>query len=187
MNDGQRLASFWVWEKGLPGPLCDLLLKDELWDDVTAGTIGAIHDAPTGALNLEKRDSGVVFAPMNHWLEGVLYNFGLYAIERAGWNMSIGRPQRVQLTEYRPGQYYGLHSDTDFFTGDLNIRKVSVVALLSDPSEFEGGEFVFDDPNAPVPLVRGSVMAFPSLCQHQVKPVTAGVRRSAVCWITGPR
>jgi PKHD-type hydroxylase len=58
--------------------------------------------------------------------------------------------------------------------------------LLSDPSEFEGGEFQFQE-NESVKMKKGSVIAFPSFLKHQVTPVTSGKRYSAVCWINGPR
>lgn len=185
MTETTRLPECWLWEKGLPEELCDIALRDPAWGNKREGTV--LGDGVSETDHLHIRDSSIVFLPVNHWLEGVLYNAGLYAVEQAGWGLSVGRPETVQLTEYTPGQHYDKHIDTDFFLPNQSIRKVSVVLLLSDPQEFEGGEFTFDDPDVSVPMVKGSVLAFPSLCPHQVKPVTAGVRRSAVCWIRGPR
>jgi PKHD-type hydroxylase len=60
--------------------------------------------------------------------------------------------------------------------------------LLNDPAEFTGGEFqirLYSEYTAP--LVKGSVIAFPSFLEHRVVPVTSGVRKSATMWLRGPR
>jgi PKHD-type hydroxylase len=66
-------------------------------------------------------------------------------------------------------------------------RKVSVVCLMCDPSEYEGGAFgikLYQEYNPA--LEKGSIIAFPSSLEHKVYPVTSGVRTSAVIWMTGP-
>ena len=71
---------------------------------------------------------------------------------------------------------------------DISRRKLSAVVLLSDPSEFDGGELQImtsKDPKT-VPLKRGSIVFFPSFLLHRVTPVTRGERRSLVFWVEGP-
>lgn len=68
-------------------------------------------------------------------------------------------------------------------------RKLSLVIQLSDPSEYEGGDLeIFD---APVPTQvtkqKGLVVAFPSFILHRVTPVTKGIRKTLVVWLTGPQ
>jgi PKHD-type hydroxylase len=61
--------------------------------------------------------------------------------------------------------------------------------LLSDPSDFEGGEFQVKTTNDDVQTldyVKGRAWFFPSYTLHRVAPVTKGVRRSLVLWIGGP-
>ena len=68
-------------------------------------------------------------------------------------------------------------------------RKLSLSMLLSDPSEFEGGEFQVktDDDNVKqLETVKGRAWFFPSYTLHRVAPVTKGVRRSLVLWVGGP-
>jgi PKHD-type hydroxylase len=68
-------------------------------------------------------------------------------------------------------------------------RKLSMSLLLSDPSEFEGGEFeVKTDSDIPINLEqkRGRAWFFPSWALHRVTPVTKGVRKSLVLWVGGP-
>jgi PKHD-type hydroxylase len=59
---------------------------------------------------------------------------------------------------------------------------------MSDPEDFEGGELqvrLYGDFTPP--MKKGTVIAFPSILQHQVTPVTKGVRYTATMWISGPR
>jgi PKHD-type hydroxylase len=61
--------------------------------------------------------------------------------------------------------------------------------LLSDPSEFEGGELqVKTDSDEAITLeaTQGRAWFFPSWALHRVTPVTKGVRRSLVIWVGGP-
>lgn len=185
VNDAEKLGvltSFWRWENGLSPELCDLLLKDRAALEEKIAVVGG--DEGVGDKNI--RDSKVCWAPTNHWVEGVLYNYGLYACEAAGWGFQLGRPEPVQLTAYDKDGFYGWHEDWAPLEVKPVVRKVSVIVLLSDPSEFEGGEFQFDNGEA-VEMKRGSVLAFPSFLRHQVTPVTSGKRYSAVCWINGPK
>jgi PKHD-type hydroxylase len=186
VNDAAQIATmtnFWRWEKGLSLELCDLLLKDRATLEEGPGIVGA---GEAGVVNKTTRDSSVCWAPSNHWIEGILYNHGIYACEAAGWGFQLGRPEQIQLTAYDKDGFYGWHEDWAPLTIGQFMRKVSVVALLSDPSEFEGGEFQFAEGGA-VEMKRGTIIAFPSFVRHQVTPITSGKRYSAVCWINGPR
>ena len=179
------LAPYWMWEEGLSLEICDLLLKERDKLEQVVGVIGT----GDGAEDKTSRNSNVCWAPTNHWIEGILYNYGLYACESTGWGFHLGRPERVQLTAYDKEGFYGWHEDWAPLASTPVVRKISVVALLSDPSEFEGGEFQFanDADGATVKMKRGSVLAFPSFLRHQVTPIISGKRYSAVCWINGPR
>jgi len=96
----------------------------------------------------------------------------------------------VQYTEYHAsdGGKYDWHHDVDWNSGDIGDRKLSVVVQLSDPSEYEGGYFEFQDVENPKEEMRdkGTILVFPSLLLHRVTPVTSGVRKSLVAWFEGP-
>ena len=68
-------------------------------------------------------------------------------------------------------------------------RKLSVSILISDPSEFDGGQLevktVSDNPIS-LEQKRGRAWFFPSYTLHRVSPVTRGVRKSIVLWSGGP-
>jgi PKHD-type hydroxylase len=61
--------------------------------------------------------------------------------------------------------------------------------LLSDPSEFEGGELQvkpYSDEVQTLEIKKGRAWFFPSYMLHKVTPVTKGTRRSLVLWVGGP-
>jgi hypothetical protein len=68
------------------------------------------------------------------------------------------------------------------------IRKISMTCLLSDPSEFTGGDLLFSDAGneKPLQLKQGQAIFFASFLRHKVAPVKKGVRKSLVMWFGGP-
>ena len=95
----------------------------------------------------------------------------------------------AQFTEYPKGGFYDWHMDLNAFgqTGEHPIRKMSMVVLLSDPSEFTGGNLSFEDHGTnKIDLKQGQAIFFASFLRHRVEPVKKGVRRSLVMWFGGP-
>jgi len=95
----------------------------------------------------------------------------------------------AQFTEYPKGGFYDWHMDLNAFgqTGEHPIRKMSMVVLLSDPSEFTGGNLSFEDHGKnKIDLKQGQGIFFASFLRHRVEPVKKGVRRSLVMWFGGP-
>jgi PKHD-type hydroxylase len=74
----------------------------------------------------------------------------------------------------------------------IEPRKLSIAMLLNTPGEdFEGGEFQINGwrENKPIniDIRKGRIIAFPSFMIHRVCPVTKGVRKSLVIWVSGPK
>ena len=86
-----------------------------------------------------------------------------------------------------PAGHYRWHQD--FGGGIYSWRKVSVVALLSEPEDFDGGDLVlFTDGERKADLSqRGDLVMFPSWVPHCVLPVTRGRRHTLVAWVSGAR
>jgi PKHD-type hydroxylase len=61
--------------------------------------------------------------------------------------------------------------------------------MLSDPSEYDGGDLEIFTGTESVALEKkkGIIHAFPSYVMHRVTPVTRGTRRTLVVWIAGPK
>jgi PKHD-type hydroxylase len=86
------------------------------------------------------------------------------------------------------GDHYGWHTDKTDKYRTRALVKLSVVVQLSDPSEYEGGEAqIHTDGIIPVEKGKGLVYAFPGWVSHRVTPITSGVRRSLILWMTGPK
>ena len=64
--------------------------------------------------------------------------------------------------------------------------------MLSDSSEYEGGDFEFqyvvngEFETQTVKLERGDILIFPSMVSHRVTEVTSGNRNVLVAWAWGP-
>lgn len=101
-----------------------------------------------------------------------------------------GFHEPMQLGLYTEAQqgHYDWHADASP-TDSKTPRKLSMAMLLSDPSEFEGGEFQVKtgtDVAQTLETLKGRAWFFPSYTLHRVAPVTKGVRRSLVIWVGGP-
>jgi PKHD-type hydroxylase len=100
--------------------------------------------------------------------------------------MTITEP--AQFTEYPKGGFYDWHMDADVNCQfEPPVRKMSMTILLSDPSEFVGGDLEFmTEGNKPPQLMQGQAIFFCSLIRHRVAKVKKGIRRSLVMWFGGP-
>ena len=89
----------------------------------------------------------------------------------------IYTPEIIQITTYEEGEYYNWHKDGS----GVGFRKLSLTMQLNDPSEYEGGEFEFEDFGV-MEMEKGDACLFAPNLKHRVKPVTKGVRHSIVSW-----
>ncbi len=93
----------------------------------------------------------------------------------------IDAPHAVR---YVPGRgHYDWHVDAG---PAWPTRKLSLVVVLSPPSEYEGGRIELSEVGVVDPLPAGSGVVFPSFLAHRVTPVVSGERISIVCWLHGP-
>lgn len=82
--------------------------------------------------------------------------------------------------------HYDWHLDSG--GSEPATRKFSMVLQLSAPEDYEGGDLQILTSTDPenVRKERGLVAAFPSFRLHRVTPVTKGIRKTIVIWISGP-
>jgi len=105
-----------------------------------------------------------------------------------------------QYSEYhmKDAGHYDYHVDIIFNGHNLDTdaigiqtRKLSISLLLNEPEvDFEGGEFYINSGGHINPITKlkaGTAILFPSFLLHKVAPVTKGIRKSLVVWITGPK
>jgi PKHD-type hydroxylase len=180
LDINSQKPKFWIWEKKLPKTLCELLIEEsknfELKNDAVIGSDNKI--------NKKIRNTDVTWAPLNHWIEGILLSHAFYANYQAKWNYNVSHSEPVQIGTYTIDSHYDWHEDWHPFNGLTTIRKLTTICMLSNESEYQGGEFQLHNRD-PVKLKQGTIFVFPSFVRHKVHPVTLGTRISAVSWIHG--
>ena len=172
-----------LWYMGQLGDeMCDRVIAELRVKETADATMGVDGDQT----NLSTRKTKVHFAEAGYWLEGIFERFAMEGNKTCKWDYHVTGSERVQFAEYNPGHHYTWHTDTFTLCGKPEDRKITIVALLND--EFEGGDFeirLYQDYK--VPLKKGSMVAFPSILEHRVTPITQGIRYSATMWFNGPR
>lgn len=174
-----------IWYMGsVPADVCDAAIREFMLinpQDATMGANGQHEDK-------SQRDTVLRFAPEGHWFGAILQSHGRLANEKAGWGYELTGQENVQFGSYGPNGHYNWHVDVFTLSGAPVERKVSVVCMMSDPCEFEGGQFqirLYQE--YMTELKKGDIIAFPSILEHRVMPVVSGIRNSAVVWLNGPR
>ena len=174
-----------LWYLGkLPDEICNQAKEELLSFPMREAAMGIDGDVKIES----QRSTSVVFAPFDFWLGKDMEQFARMANAECKWDYDIPSREAIQFAQYGVGQHYDWHVDIFPLAGKETDRKVTVVCLLNDPSEFEGGDFqvrLYSEYTAP--LEKGSIIAFPSILEHRVTPVTSGFRYSATMWFHGPR
>lgn len=142
--------------------------------------VDKIRSSKTGWIDLNPETSFIYdrLAFIARQLNGQFFDLDLW-----------GFVEHLQYTIYDgKDDHYTWHLDRGGGTSNTP-RKLSLVLQLSDPSEYEGGDLeIFDAPEpTKIQKQKGLVVAFPSFVLHRVTPVTKGVRKTLVVWLTGPR
>jgi predicted 2-oxoglutarate/Fe(II)-dependent dioxygenase YbiX len=169
-------------------------LKNELKEATIVGGADAPKIRISQTLFQQRNNENAwFFERMNQVFEfanNEFYNFDLWGYETFQYGEYLGSQ----------GGKYDLH--TDMLTDDINelnagayhegTRKLSATIMLSEQgTDFEGGDFVVatgKEQNAEIVNIPiGGVVVFPSFIVHGVRPVTSGVRKSAVIWVVGPK
>ena len=162
--------------------------------------------ATTGNFTKENQDFSIRKSEVVWMTEDFNKQFGTFDIiskiyskvdelNKSFFKFNLFDVEPLQITRYDSSNrgFYEMHTDAGFTQGNL-VRKLSFVIQLSDPSEFEGGEFVYNNgvetvvnETCPQAVQKGMIILFPSFLIHGVKPVTKGTRYSLVGWCNGER
>lgn len=177
-----------AWSSALCDTECDTIIErsgtysDE---DATVGFSNALRS------DLAYRTSSIRWLSTHQEgaiVERVMQPVG--ASKRNDFHVDIMVLHELQFTEYHATNsgHYDWHHDVWFKSARSYARKLSVIAQLSLPAEYQGGVLEFFGVENPAVQFapRGSVLIFPSFLQHRVLPVTKGTRRSLVTWVEGP-
>ena len=174
--------AYWLWEGALSKEFCRSALAEVDWESSTAGSL------KNAVIDPSQRRTDVIWQNYMQPLGCIAKSYIDAANSSAGWGYPLNSQENTQLGRYKSvdGGHYGWHMDADPPQNGVQ-RKLSISILLSDPSEFEGGELQFRGiEDRKILTMQGSIVVFPSFIEHRVTPVTKGVRYSAVTWVSGP-
>ena len=181
------------WPNFLHHSFIDTLMaeftKDESeWQDTRIGggeNGGVVDKNIRGAMTILLSQNETI--EKNLWLrkqiDSYLYETTKQILAKYVESFPLAKPvadSGYELLRYEEGTGYTQH--TDHFHENPRILSCSIG--LTDPSEFEGGEFTFFDQAISFKQEKGSVLVFPSSFQypHQVNTVTKGTRYSIITW-----
>jgi PKHD-type hydroxylase len=149
----------------------------------------------SGAIDKSYRNSEITWIPYNNetkWIYEKCKDLAISANNNM-WNFHITTVKdSLQFTEYKASQIDNNHGHYDWhmdFGGkQSSTRKLSMTIQLSDPGDYEGGDFEFmlHRNIIKAPKTKGTVIFFPSYLTHRVTKVTSGTRNSLVTWFHGP-
>ncbi|MUG99734.1 Fe2+-dependent dioxygenase [Scytonema sp. UIC 10036] len=111
------------------------------------------------------------------------------ALKRDRLFQATVRPKIIQpiiFSCYKPGMYYGSHTDNALMGDESFTRSdVSFTLFLSPASSYTGGELVIDTSlgEQAFKLDAGSMIVYPSSTLHRVETVTEGIRLAAISWV----
>ena len=183
----------------------DVFTKDELKKIIEISNEIPLVDGEVGNGTIGPRVSKINHQTLNEnnkWIFDRLNQL----IMHCNWeffNYDLTGYESYQYAEYHAEDvgHYDYHVDI-VFRGDnlqgsalgFETRKLSMSLLLNEPGvDFDGGEFYVKisgyDGNVPpeVEFKSGTAILFPSWLMHRVAPVTRGIRKSLVVWVTGPK
>ena len=125
--------------------------------------------------------------PHSQWLYHLLFPLALEANEKLfHFDIDIVTDPIHYVIYPEDGGHLDWHMDTGAY--GVNKRKLAMTVQLSDPSEYDGGDFEIwfgGKESIVVPREKGDVIVFPAFCMHRVKPITRGTRKCLVFWTGG--
>lgn len=180
------IHSIGIIQNAVEPDLCDYLSYESA--ELQEGKLGVRDDSDSST-----RRSQILFLnePMK---EPTIYSQIMsvfYNVNEQMFNFDLSTIETIQYTEYDSSYngFYDFHVDTHAELQPNQMqRKLSLSIQLSDPSEYQGGELVFQGVDYDPEEIKQKACAiiFPSYLLHSVTPVTKGKRKSLVSWCTGP-
>jgi len=170
-----------------------------------------------GQVEPKFRNSKNCWISTTHWMSGLIWHHVMRANrENFMYDLHGFDGEVLQYTSYGEGGYYNWHVDQGLaglmvppqkianllltkeeaeqwvMMQAQCVRKLSFSLLLSDPSEFSGGDLQFNNigqyaQSFFAPREMGQVVIFDSRIPHRVTKIKSGVRKSLVGWVVGPR
>lgn len=154
--------------------------------NTSTAAIGVTETVVTGV----RKGAKSFINPTNdsHWIFQLVFNIVTDANTKH-WGFDLSGCNSIQYTLYEDnGDHYNWHTDLFFNEALSEMRKLSVIVPLTDPSEYQGGEFQIRlSKEITIPQPLGTIIMFPSFVPHRITPLISGRRESLVFWFVGPK
>lgn len=121
------------------------------------------------------------------WIRNRILKYSKQANETYKTRITDDLTDDLQFLKYGPGGHYIRHRDVG--PGLHARRELSVIVQLSSAKDYRGGEVMMENSSKdmePAPKDQGTIIVFRSHLDHQVMPVTKGMRYSMVAWVARP-
>lgn len=178
-----------VWPELLSSDMCDEIVECAKKIELFESKVSRNNE-----YNPNHRRSNICFIPKNNEDFSEIYpyiNKLMHDANAECFGINLIRMQNIQFSEYSSDNegHFDYHMDTFFDKGSLYQRKLTLCLQLTDPNDYEGGNFEFSNLHFNQDELRkkGTILVFPSFLFHRVTPVTKGVRHSLVTWYEGMR
>jgi PKHD-type hydroxylase len=189
--------TYYYWEQGVSHKFCDDVIRFSKTLEKEKGKIGGGHGGPEHLKNNPNVRQSKIIWMSEKWIYRHILPFVHHANRDGKYKFQLNKAEAIQYTRYGSDNHYDWHQDTFEAPNQTEIRKLSICINLTDPSKFEGGDFLISVPNPNPDKIhysklnflkqKGAVAVFPSFTWHKVAPVTKGIRHSLVCWLRGNR
>ena len=180
--------NYYMFENAFSEEECDRIIKYYDHLVVKANTFNVDN------LNIKEQDKfrrshihWIYKAADNEWIYD-RYTDMVFEANNNIWRFDIcGMSEAFQYTKYEGTEKGFYNAHTDWGKG-YYTRKISTTLQLSDSNSYEGGNLLLYNDATPAvcPRKRGTTILFPSSLLHEVEPITKGIRRSLVMWVSGP-
>lgn len=179
-----------VIEGGLSQALCNAIISEfenDAWLDAPVWRNGALtrddNSRKVETLFMSREDVIAKNQGIRTELDAVVFSAVSSAVSKYNQEhgpVEVSKDSGYELLRYNMGGLFAEH--TDVYDGAPRVISCSI--SLND--DFEGGEWSFFGGEVKFKPKKGSIVVFPSnfMFPHEIKTVTAGVRRSIVTWLS---
>ena len=173
---------FHIWQSALS--------KEQIIEILNLVDNNSLLNAPvfSSSKSIQKKRSSKIYWINESWVQKLLWEYILEANKKT-FHVDVINKSEIQFTEYRSheGGKYDWHHDVNWNAQEGLDRKLSISIQLSDKTDYEGGDFEFEEIKSSMDFKAiGTIIIFPSYLRHRVTKVTSGTRRSLVAWFYGP-
>ena len=172
------------------------LIPNAFSDDEIAALITMVEQSPaqdgtvfSTAENAETIRKSTIRWVRDEALQNRLWDY-VQTANKASFGVDVTNQCDMQFTIYDSANsgHYDWHHDVHWNGQDSQDRKISLTIQLTDPKNYEGGGFEFEEVKTSADFTgKGTIVLFPSYLRHKVHRVTSGTRHSLVAWFFGAR